>query len=141
MAIKIKNRITIVQVMLMEQEYKTRIDTDNHSFEKIELVHSGEDFFNRLLCIISNAKSELHLQTYIFEKDATGKEVVQALKEAALRNVKVYVLLDGYGSASLSKIYTAYPIAFNAFWEKSVGNRTCFIVVLLRLITHPTMHS
>lgn len=87
--------------MLREQEYKTRIDANNHSSEKIELVHSGEDFFNRLLCIISNAKSELHLQTYIFENDATGKEVTRALKQAALRNVKVYVLLDGFGSDSL----------------------------------------
>lgn len=87
--------------MLSEQEHKTSIDSGNHSSEKIELVHSGEDFFIRLRYLISNAQSELHLQTYIFENDTTGKEVVNVLVEAASRNVKVYVLLDGYGSASI----------------------------------------
>jgi cardiolipin synthase A/B len=75
------------------------------SIEKIELVHSGEDFFVRLLGIISNAQAEIHLQTYIFDNDATGKMVVDALKEAASRNVKIYVLLDGYGSASLTNTF------------------------------------
>jgi len=91
--------------MLREQEHKTNIDIGNNSSEKIELVHSGEDFFNRLRFLICNAKSELHLQTYIFEDDATGRGVVHDLKEAALRNVKVYVVLDGYGSASLSAAF------------------------------------
>ncbi len=88
--------------MLREQEYKIAINADDHSSEKIELVHSGSDFFDRLRYLIAHATSEVHLQTYIFENDATGKEVAKALKEAASRNVKVYVLLDGYGSSSLS---------------------------------------
>src|SRR6056297_373039 len=88
--------------MLREQEYKIAINADDYSSEKIELVHSGSDFFDRLRYLIAHATSEVHLQTYIFENDATGKEVAKALKEAASRNVKVYVLLDGYGSSSLS---------------------------------------
>ncbi|SKB58864.1 phospholipase D-like domain-containing protein [Maribacter arcticus] len=91
--------------MLREQGHKTRADTGNSFSERIELVNSGEDFFDRLLCIISNTKSELHLQTYIFENDVAGKEVALALKKAVLRNVKVYVLFDGYGSASLSDYF------------------------------------
>lgn len=87
--------------MLKEKESKIR---DNiHSAEKVELVHSGEDYFIRLHDIISKAKSEIHLQTYIFENDSTGIKVANALKEAASRNVKVYVLLDGYGSSALSR--------------------------------------
>ena len=68
----------------------------------VELVHSGEDYFDRLHKIISQSKIELHIQTYIFENDSTGKMIANALKEAASRNVKVYVLLDAYGSYSLS---------------------------------------
>lgn len=75
---------------------------DMHSKEKVELVHSGEDYFSRLLKIIAGAKKEIHIQVYIFENDTTGKEVVEALKVAASRNVKIYVLVDGYGSSSLS---------------------------------------
>ena len=72
------------------------------STEKVELVYSGADYFLRLKDIIANAKTEIHFQTYIFDDDSTGKEIAEALKEAAARNVKVYVLLDGYGSSSLS---------------------------------------
>ena len=74
-----------------------------HQEEKMELVHSGKDYFSRLRNIISHAKSEIHLQTYIFENDSTGLKITKALTEAANRKVKVYVLLNGYGPAKLSK--------------------------------------
>jgi cardiolipin synthase len=74
--------------------------------EYIELVHSGEDYFLRMKSIIENAKEEIHLQTYIFENDQTGRSIAICLKEAALRQVKVYVLLDGYGSAMLPDSFT-----------------------------------
>ena len=67
----------------------------------IELVHSGEDYFLRLKEIIDNAEKEIHLQTYIFENDETGNKIAGSLKEAAQRKVKVYILLDAYGSAAL----------------------------------------
>lgn len=89
--------------MVSEEENETSIDASSHSITKMVLVPSGKDFFDRLLGIISNAQTELHLQTYIFENDTTGREVADALKMAAFRNVKVYVLLDGYGSAPLQK--------------------------------------
>ena len=84
--------------VIKQAEHKT-----THQIKKIELVHSGEDYFSRLRNIISNAQSELHLQTYIFDNSSTALEIIDLLKEAALRNVKIYVLLDSYGSSSLSK--------------------------------------
>jgi len=73
----------------------------SHDEEYIELVHSGEDYFYRLEKIIGKAQKEIHLQIYIFENDSTGNRIAAQLKEAARRNVKVYVLLDAYGSTSL----------------------------------------
>lgn len=73
---------------------------------KIELVHGGEDYFLRLQNIISKSQHEIHFQTYIFENDTTGSEIAKALKEAADRNVRVYVLLDGYGSAKLTNAFS-----------------------------------
>jgi cardiolipin synthase len=35
-----------------------------------------------------------------FKNDATGSNIVAKLKEAAARHVKVYILLDGFGSFS-----------------------------------------
>jgi cardiolipin synthase len=67
------------------------------------LVHSGEDYFSRLEHIILESKSEIHIQTYIFEYDTIGKRIIAALKIAAFRNVKIYILLDGFGSFSFPK--------------------------------------
>ncbi len=66
--------------------------------ETIELVHSGEDYFSRLERIILESKTEIHLQTYIFYYDETGKKIIESLKKAAAKNVKIYILLDGFGS-------------------------------------------
>ncbi|MEY4962685.1 MAG: hypothetical protein RLZZ323_4 [Bacteroidota bacterium] len=73
---------------------------NNLSFKSIQLVHSGDDYFSRLERIINEAVSEIHIQTYIFDNDTTGKRILLALKEALKRQVKVYLLLDGFGSLS-----------------------------------------
>ncbi|TRX22184.1 phospholipase D-like domain-containing protein [Flavobacterium franklandianum] len=75
-------------------------DTPNSIFEKATLVHSGEDYFSRLERIILESKTEIHIQTYIFDYDNTGKRIIAALKEAASRNVKINILIDGFGSLS-----------------------------------------
>ncbi|WP_395051806.1 phosphatidylserine/phosphatidylglycerophosphate/cardiolipin synthase family protein [Flavobacterium sp.] len=72
----------------------------NFTFEKIVHVHSGEDYFSRLERIILDAKTEIHIQTYIFDYDNIGKKIIAALKVAASRNVKINILLDGFGSFS-----------------------------------------
>ncbi len=78
------------------------ISQNANTINSIELVFSGEDYFSRLQRIINEAESEIHLQTYIFENDTTGMKIAECLKAAAMRKVNVYVLLDGYGSNSLS---------------------------------------
>jgi cardiolipin synthase len=64
----------------------------------VQLVNSGEDYFTRMENIIEKAAVEIHLQMYIFSNDSTGQRIVGALKKAAKRNVKIYLLLDGFGS-------------------------------------------
>jgi cardiolipin synthase len=81
------------------QHNKTTISKTNF----IELVHSGEDYFSRLERIILESKIEIHIQTYIFDYDNIGKKIIAALKEAARRNVKIFILLDGFGSFSFPK--------------------------------------
>lgn len=75
----------------------------NASIETVELVHSGADYFSRLEHIIQNAKYEIHLQFYIFRNDSIGNKILDELKKAASRRVKIYILLDGFGSFSFSK--------------------------------------
>lgn len=71
--------------------------------EKLELVRSGNDYFTRALDIIQRCKHKLHLQIYIFTDDSTGKAVIKALQDAVARGVKVYVVVDAFGSNALSR--------------------------------------
>jgi cardiolipin synthase len=74
--------------------------------EDIQLVYSGSDYFNVLERMIDESRHSLHLQTYIFETDETGRKIVDALKKAAQRGVAVYMLIDAYGSYPFSKQVT-----------------------------------
>lgn len=67
----------------------------------ITLLKNGAEFFPAIEAEIAQAKVEIYLQTYIFEADATGMRIATALQNAAQRGVKVYVLLDGFGSHAL----------------------------------------
>jgi cardiolipin synthase len=75
--------------------------------DQAQLVFSGKDYFQRLERIIDGARNELHIQTYIFEHDSTGKMVIEALKRAAARKVKIFLLLDGFGTSSFPKILSS----------------------------------
>jgi cardiolipin synthase A/B len=72
--------------------------------EQVHLVYSGMDYFQRLRKIIAEARNELHIQTYIFDHDDTGRMVISELKKAAERNVKIFVLLDGFGASAFPRI-------------------------------------
>lgn len=62
------------------------------------LYGSAEDFFSALLHNLSQAQISIDLETYIFNYDKLGKQVVEALQQARLRGVQVRVLMDGVGS-------------------------------------------
>lgn len=68
----------------------------------IQLIWGGLPYFDLLEELIDHAKESIHLQTYIYEDDETGMRITHALVRAAQRGVKVFVLLDGYASRSLS---------------------------------------
>ena len=73
------------------------------STENIRLISSGEDYFSRLESLILEAQIEIHIQIYIFDNDSTGKKIIAALIKAASINVKINILLDGFGSLSFPK--------------------------------------
>src|SRR3984885_618550 len=86
----------------------------------VRLVHGGSDYFSTIVALIDEARSTIHLQTYIFDGDETGRMVADALLRAAGRQVRVFVLLDGYASQHLSKQiigeWKAAVIRFRWFW-------------------------
>ncbi|HVV67577.1 MAG TPA: phospholipase D-like domain-containing protein [Gammaproteobacteria bacterium] len=69
---------------------------DRHISETVFLT--GEAYFTALLTDIGLAKTSIDLETYIFDNDALGQRVADALAAAAKRGVRVRVLVDGAGS-------------------------------------------
>lgn len=72
---------------------------------KVKFIRGGAPYFSQMLKMIDSAKHSIHLQTYIFDDDDTGKLIGEALKNAAGRGVNVYVLPDGYASNVISKSF------------------------------------
>ncbi len=81
----------------------------NHTFQigrnKLMLLQNGTRFFPQLCADIDAAQHFVHLETYIFEADETGRLVSQALQRAALRNLTVTLLIDGFGSAEFPQAW------------------------------------
>ena len=73
---------------------------DGHS---IELLRSGEQYFDACERVIDEAEKYIHFQTYIVDEDETGRRFVNSLIRAAERGVRVYFLLDAYGGNSFTK--------------------------------------
>jgi cardiolipin synthase len=64
---------------------------------RVELLETGGEYFPALCRAIDEARLEVHLETYIFADDDTGRRVAEALSRAARRGVRVLVLVDGFG--------------------------------------------
>ncbi|MDP1763313.1 MAG: phospholipase D-like domain-containing protein [Sediminibacterium sp.] len=73
------------------------------ALNKVALIRGGKAYFDLLLKLINQATESIHLQTYIYDDDETGRMVADALKAAVKRNVEVYLLADGYASQSISR--------------------------------------
>lgn len=69
---------------------------------RVRLIQGGRAYFQTLEALLNGASDSIYFQTYIFEEDLTGIAVAQALINASIRGVKVFVLLDGYASQHLS---------------------------------------
>ncbi len=72
----------------------------NHT---VRLLCRGEEYFPRLIAAVNSATRSIYLETYIYETDASGRLVMDALMQAAQRGVSVHLLLDGFGSQRLSR--------------------------------------
>lgn len=70
---------------------------------QVELLQSGDPFFSAVIKVIDEAKRYIHFQTYIIDEDDTGRRIAEALVRAAGRGVRIYMLLDAFGTKYLTK--------------------------------------
>ena len=70
---------------------------------QITLLQSGEDYFPAIETAFDQARHEIYLVTYLYNNDAIGQRIAAALTRATQRGVKVYLLIDGFGSKDLPR--------------------------------------
>jgi cardiolipin synthase len=64
----------------------------------VQLLRGGDELFPAMCQAIATAQSQVWLATYIFHDDEAGQAMTEALRAAAQRGVRVYVVVDGFGS-------------------------------------------
>jgi len=62
------------------------------------LFFKPDEYFDNLIRDINRAQVEIILETYIFKLDNIGNRVLSALNDAAVRGVRLQLLIDGVGS-------------------------------------------
>jgi cardiolipin synthase A/B len=88
-----------MQVNLSHQHnYRFPWQTGNH----FELLIDGPVFFSAMLDDIHNARDYILLEMYLVEPGHISQRFFKALSDAARRNVAVYLLLDDFGSRTLT---------------------------------------
>ncbi len=74
------------------------IDETVLEIRDFEVLRDGVDFYPAQLAAISNAKTSIHLEAFIFHATPIGERFVSALAERAQAGVKVRVIVDAVGS-------------------------------------------
>ena len=66
----------------------------------VKLFNANVELYSSMEEDIDNAKQSIHLEIYRFTKDLVGQQIRDALSRAALRGVKVILLVDAWGTGS-----------------------------------------
>lgn len=121
----------------LPDEYRTQIQLfANQSMSlpfkdnAADIYTSGYDFFPALLQAIAKARHHIHLEVYIFEDDALGRLVADALIARSKAGVEVRLIYDDVGSWRVPKaffermrnegidVHSFMPVKFPAFTSK-----------------------
>ena len=70
---------------------------------RLELLKDGNVFFPSMLAEIKAARRYVMLEMYLFESGSVANRFIDALAGVARRGVKVYLLLDHFGSLGLNR--------------------------------------
>ena len=72
---------------------------------RVSLLIDGEETFEEIFRIISQAEEYILVQFFIIREDQLGERLRRALKDKAKEGVRVYLLYDEIGSYGMSKYY------------------------------------
>lgn len=92
---------------LDEQGYKSVLDSSFLPW--VKYISTGKEALEYRLSLIENAKESIDLMVYDFEFDETTAILLESLRRAGERGVKVNLLIDGFASLFHSEF--SYPFA------------------------------
>jgi len=72
---------------------------------RITLLSEGGAAFRSMREAIDSARQSVHLETYIFNSDATGREFGRRLMEKARQGVSVRLIFDSVGSLNIDPMF------------------------------------
>lgn len=75
---------------------------------RLELIEGGEARLALLLDLIANAERSIKMLMYMFNPDAVGQCVRDALAAAAERGIEVRLLIDGFGSDARPEFFSVF---------------------------------
>lgn len=84
---------------------------------ELTLLEGGEALFPAMVEAIDAARSEVMLETYIFDFSRSALSVAEALERAARRGVTVRVVVDGVGTGEIPEDWTARWAAAGVRWR------------------------
>ena len=88
-----------------------------HDGHTVRLLQGGQEFFPALVRAIDASQHEVRFETYIFNVDASGQTVAEALVRAAQRKVAVTLMMDGAGTPGLPAEWSARFDAAGVKWH------------------------
>lgn len=86
-----------------------------------------------MLSGIAGAKKSIYLEMYVFQSDTTGYDFLSALEKKALEGVRVVIILDAFGSYSLSSAATvrlrkaSAEVLFASFWFRRLHRKVLIV--------------
>ena len=94
--------------------------TDAHvtRHSRIEVFTNGENYYEAELAAMREAKHNINIEAYIFQKGKVADEFVKVLTERARAGVQVNLVLDSIGSFTTWDSYTAEL--------RAAGGRVCW---------------
>jgi cardiolipin synthase len=68
---------------------------------RVAFYHEGEPAYHAMLEAVHGARHHIHMETFIFQPDATGRDFIEAFTRKAKEGVKVRLVYDAMGSLRL----------------------------------------
>lgn len=109
---------------------------------ELQLLKDGKTTFKAIFSALENARTQIHIQYYIFEEGELADRLFRLFKQKIAEGVAVRMIYDGIGSFSLSKsyvkeltaigveVYSFLPFKFGRFFSSlNYRNHRKIIVV------------